>query len=86
MGKDKRDKMILALLIVVILLLGFLGYLFLVQPALSGLVTKGYNQAQVDLITAILTQVQSNGYVQIPAGENQSVVLVPYQQSSQSSQ
>jgi hypothetical protein len=83
MGKDKKDKFILALAIVVVLLLGFLGYLFLVQPALSGLVVKGYNQAQVDVITAILSQVETNGYVQIPAGENQSVVLVPYQQQTQ---
>jgi hypothetical protein len=81
MAKDKRDIVVLVLIIAVILLLGVLGYIFLLQPALSGLVVQGQNQGVQYTINAILTQVKSNGYVQLPTGENQSIVLVPYQQS-----
>ncbi len=86
MGKDKRDRLIIALVVVVILLLGFVAYLFLIKPAVSGYLVKVYNQGQVDAITAVLTEVQKSGYVQIPVGENQSVVLVPYQQSQTATQ
>jgi hypothetical protein len=55
MGKDKRDKVILALVVVVILLAGFLSYLFLVQPALSGLVAQGQNEG-VEYAIAYLAQ------------------------------
>ncbi len=80
MKKDKRDVLILVLAITVILLLGIIGYVFLIRPAINGLVIQGYNQAQVDLINTILAQVQTNGFVQIPTGEDQSIILVPYQQ------
>ncbi|VVB84101.1 Uncharacterised protein [uncultured archaeon] len=90
MAKEKRDILVISLIIVIVLLLGLMSYFFLIQPAINAQVVnwanKGYQQAQVDFINAILSQVQQKGYVAIPTGqENQSVVLVPYQQSAASS-
>ncbi len=83
MRKDKRDILIIALIFVIVVLVGIVSYVFLIKPALNGLVVSGYNQAQVDVLNAILLQVQQTGYVQIPISENQSIILVPYQDSSQ---
>ncbi len=83
MKRDKKNILILALTLVVVILLGALIYVFFVTPALNGLITKGYNQGQVDVVNAILTQVSSSGYVELPVNNNQSIILVPYQQPSQ---
>jgi hypothetical protein len=83
MGKDKRDKMILVLGIVVLLLLAVLGYIFLIKPAISGFVTSNQNEGARQIVSAILTQVNTNGYVALPTGNgNQTIVLVPYQQTT----
>lgn len=75
MAKDKKDFLILSLIIVVVLLLGLVAYVFLITPAMNGLVVKGYYQGVNDIVS----QVKTNGYVQIPTGENQTLILVPYQ-------
>jgi CHASE3 domain sensor protein len=84
MAKEKRDILVIALVIVVVLLLGFISYMFLIQPAINaqvvGWANKGYNQAQVDMINSMLSQLQQNGYVLLPTGEgNQTIALIPYQ-------
>ncbi|OGJ12434.1 hypothetical protein A3K82_02745 [Candidatus Pacearchaeota archaeon RBG_19FT_COMBO_34_9] len=79
MKGDKRTVLVLVLVLVIVILLGFIGYLFLINPALNGLVVRGYNQGQVDTINAILLQISNSGYVQLPAGNNQTLILVPYQ-------
>jgi len=75
MGKDKRDKIILALLIAVVLLLGFLGYLFLIQPALSGLVSQGQTEGMEYAITYIAQQAATCNTVPLTV-ENQTINLV----------
>jgi CHASE3 domain sensor protein len=84
MAKEKRDILVLALIVVVILLLGFISYMFVIQPAINaqvvGWANKGYNQAQVDMINSMLLQLQQNGYVLLPTGNgNQTIALVVYQ-------
>ena len=84
MAKEKRDILVLALIVVVILLLGFISYMFVIQPAINaqvvGWANKGYNQAQVDMINSMLLQLQQKGYVLLPTGNgNQTIALVVYQ-------
>jgi len=52
--KDKRDVLILGLGIVVILLAIVLCYIFLVQPALNGLVVEGYSIGQEETVSYIM--------------------------------
>jgi hypothetical protein len=75
MGKDKRDKLILALLVVVVLLLGFLGYLFLLKPALSGLVVQGQTQGVQYTVLQIAQQASTCKTVSLPVG-NQTMDLI----------
>lgn len=83
MKRDRKDVLILVLVLVIVILIGVVGYVFLVSPALNGLVIKGYNQGQVDTINAIILQVNNAGYVELYAGDNQSLILVPYQSETQ---
>ena len=84
MTKTKRDILVIALVVVVVLLIGFISYTFLIQPAINsqviGWANKGYSQAQIDMINSMLSQIQKNGYVLLPTGNgNQTIALVPYQ-------
>ncbi|VVB82766.1 Uncharacterised protein [uncultured archaeon] len=88
MGKDKRDKMIFILVAVVVLLLGFIGYLFLIRPALSGLVVQGQNQGVQYTVLSIAQQAATCKTVSLPVG-NQTMDLVwvkCLQQPSQTTQ
>jgi hypothetical protein len=75
MGKDKRDRVIFALVVAVVLLLGFLGYLFLLRPALSGLVVQGQNQGMQYTVLSIAQQAATCKTVSLPVG-NQTMDLV----------
>ncbi len=44
MKRDKREIIIWILVIVLLIALGILLYIFLIKPALSGMVTQGQNQ------------------------------------------
>jgi hypothetical protein len=88
MTKERRDVLVIALIVVVVLLLGFISYMFLIKPAINaqviGWANQGYTQAQIDMINSMLAQLQQNGYVLLPTGNgNQTIALVPYQQPSQ---
>ena len=78
MAKDKRDVVILSLVIVILLLFLILGYLFIISPIITARATAKYNQGQIDLVTNMLTQIQQTGAVRLPLGNNQVLVLVPY--------
>jgi hypothetical protein len=84
MAKEKRDILVICLVLTVVLLIGFISYMFLIKPAINAnainWANKGYNQAQIDMINSLLSQLQQNGYVLIPTGNgNQTIALVPYQ-------
>jgi len=84
---NKQGKIIVALVCVVVILLGFISYSFIIRPSIDNYVVSKQSEAQEMLISALLNQVQQLGYVQIPVGENQTLVLVPYvdQQANQES-
>jgi hypothetical protein len=87
MAKEKRDLLVISLIVVIIVLFGFLSYAFLIRPAINAQVVswanQGYNKAQVDMINTMLSQIQQKGYVVIPTGNgNQTIVLVQYQASA----
>ena len=75
-GNSKRLTIILVGIIAVLLLVVL--YAFILRPSINGyaikLQTDGVNYA----LNLILSEVQQKGYVQIPVGENQSIMLVPY--------
>ncbi len=75
MGKDKRDRIIFVLVAVVILLLGFLGYLFLLRPALSGLVVQGQNEGVQYTVLSIAQQAATCKTVPLALG-NETMELV----------
>ena len=70
------------LILVIIILAGVLAYTFLVKPMINERIQQkqidAYNLGQVDLVNAILVQIQQTGYVTIPVG-NSSLTLVPAQ-------
>lgn len=86
MGKDKRDKVILVLIVVIVLLAGFLSYLFLIRPALSGLVAQGQSQGVEYAITYLAQQLIECPSTGVPLTyQNQTMNLVAlecYQQGS----
>ena len=75
MAKDKRDKLILILILVVAALLLVLAFIFLILPAINGMVvqgqSQGYNYA-VEQLFSLASQCQK-----IPITfENQTINLV----------
>ncbi|PIO07196.1 hypothetical protein COU59_03580 [Candidatus Pacearchaeota archaeon CG10_big_fil_rev_8_21_14_0_10_34_12] len=80
-ARNKTNLVIGILIVLVILLAGMVVYSYVAKPLISGYSVKtynqGYSQGANDALITLLNQVQARGYVQIPLGNNQSVVLVP---------
>jgi hypothetical protein len=77
MGKDKRDKLILVLLIAVILLLAFLGYLFLIRPAISNYVVRVQNEGVEYAIYTLMYQASQCPSTGVPLTyQNKTINLV----------
>ena len=80
---DKSKPIIRILVLIIVLLALVILYAFVVKPAVTGYAinnlqegyVQGYQQAQVDLLNNIVTQLQQAGNAQIPVGENQVLVL-----------
>jgi len=74
---NKQGVLITILVLVIVILAGILAYVFLVRPTLTGYVVdrqiEGYNIC----LSSIVSQVQQNGFVQIPIG-NQTLYLAPF--------
>ncbi len=75
---DKTRVTITVLVILVVLLAGFVVYSFVVQPAIQGYVVQRQTEGVQIAVNTILAQIQQYGFVQIPVGENQTLILVPY--------
>ncbi len=81
----KEQKFLVPILVGVIVVLALLViYAFVVKPAINGYAVKSYNEGVNYAISTMISQLQNNGYVQIPLPNNQSVILVPYYQNSTS--
>jgi hypothetical protein len=82
MVKDKKDVLIRVLAFSLIILLLVLIYILIIGPMIKNkqslTYNSGYNQGQVDLLRAMVLQIQNQGFVNIPVNQNQSLVLIPY--------
>jgi hypothetical protein len=74
-GNSRRLTVILVGIIAVLVLI--LLYAFVVRPSINGYAVKLQTEGVDYALSAILSQIQQNGYVQIPVG-NQTLTLVPY--------
>jgi peptidoglycan/LPS O-acetylase OafA/YrhL len=75
-NKTKLTIRILSAVIVVLLL--FIAYFFVIQPQINKYTDeKRLEGIEYYVYQIILPQLQANGYVQIPVG-NQTLILVPY--------
>ncbi|MDD5700064.1 MAG: hypothetical protein PHH00_02635 [Candidatus Nanoarchaeia archaeon] len=79
----KRLTMVLVGVIIALVLL--VAYAFIVKPSINGFAVKLQNDAFAYTLNAIVSQVQQNGYVQIPAG-NQTLTLIRPELCSQLAQ
>lgn len=52
--KDKRDVLIWVLVLILVALLVLLAYIFLIKPAITGMVTEYYYAGQSDAISSII--------------------------------
>lgn len=73
--KDKRDKLILVLVFVIILLVGILAFVFLINPALNGLVVRGQNEGYNYAVQKIFSMASQCQEVQLNL-ENQTIKLI----------
>jgi len=74
---NKTNMLITVLVLVIVILLGIVGYVFFIQPAISGYTIQKQTEGVQIAVNSILAQLQQNGFVQIPIG-NQTLILVPY--------
>ena len=72
-----KNIMIAILALIIIVLAGVMVYSFVVKPKISGYNVEKQTEGVQIAINYILTQLQQNGFVQIPVG-NQTLILVPY--------
>ena len=72
-----KNIMIAILALVIIVLAGMMVYSFVVKPKISGYNVAKQTEGVQIAISYIIGQLQQNGFVQIPVG-NQTLILVPY--------
>jgi len=77
--KDRTKLVVISLIIVVIILIAIIGWALLAKPAMDKFILEkqqeAYVQGQGAVIQEILSQVERQGFVQIPISDTQSVVL-----------
>ena len=72
-----KNIIIVILALVIIVLAGVMVYSFVIKPKISGYNVEKQTEGVEIAINYILAQLQQNGFVQIPLG-NQTLILVPY--------
>jgi hypothetical protein len=75
MGKDKRDTLIIALVLVIAAFLLAFAFLFVVNPAISGMVTQQQNQGYAYAILSVMQKAATCQQVPLTAG-NQTIHLI----------
>jgi hypothetical protein len=65
--------------LVIVVLAIVVVYSFAVKPAFNGYVIEKQNEAQYIVLNALLSQLQQNGYIQIPLDNERVLTLVEYQ-------
>ena len=74
---DTKSIWITVLGLIVVIMALVMIYAFVIQPAISGYSVQKQSEGVQIAVNAILTQLQQNGYVQIPVG-GKTLILVPY--------
>lgn len=75
MRENKNKVVVLALIAIIVLLLGFIGYTFLIKPAFTGFVTRGQNEGVQYAILSIMQQAATCQTVPLTFG-NQTINLI----------
>jgi len=82
MAKDHKDVIIRVLAFFLVISFLLLIYFLIIGPSIKNKQISDYNtayiQGQVAFVNSMLSQIQNQGFVNIPLNENQSVILVPY--------
>ncbi|MCA9487976.1 MAG: hypothetical protein KC516_03375 [Nanoarchaeota archaeon] len=88
MVRDRNSKSLsMKILIAVVVILAlFIIFMFLVRPGVNNYAYKNQITGANAILGNIVQTVQAQGYYAIPLGENQTLVLVPYQQPAQAGQ
>jgi len=87
---NKSKTLVVSLIAIILVLAAVLIYAFAIKPAYTGYVTEqqelgaqyGYQYAYEEVMGNLFGQLQQNGYVQLPYG-NETVILVPYNPQAQ---
>lgn len=82
---NRTNVLITVLVVVIVILAGIMVYAFIVKPKISGYTVQKQTEGVQIAIDYIVAQLQQNGFVQIPVG-NQTIILVPYAQPGQQTQ
>lgn len=91
MGKDRKNILIMSLVLIVVFLLGLVGYAFLISPAITGFVTgeqnKGIQQGVQYAIYSIMQQAASCNPQGVPITfANQTMHVIALECSSKPTQ
>ena len=73
-----KNSLIVFLIVVILFLFGVIAYIFGVKPAINNYVIEKQTQGMDYALAIIVQQIQQNGFVKIPIG-NQTLILVPAQ-------
>ncbi|MEK6841626.1 MAG: hypothetical protein AABX91_00545 [Nanoarchaeota archaeon] len=79
---DRTKALIVILVLIIVVLAGVVAFTFLIKPKVTGYIVEKQTEGVQIAVNAILLQLQQQGFVQIPVG-NQTLILVPYQQPEQ---
>ncbi|MDE1848753.1 MAG: hypothetical protein KGH55_01855 [Nanoarchaeota archaeon] len=82
--RTPKNRLVVILIAVIAVLALLVIYAFAIRPAVSGYTINAQNAGINYALSAIVSQVQQNGYAQIPVG-NQTLILVPYNAQAQAS-
>lgn len=80
--EGNSNRMIVILAVVILVLATVIVYSFALKPSFNGYVVSKQVEAQDIVLNALLSQLQQNGYIQIPIGD-EILTLVPYQPEQQ---
>ncbi|MDP3992402.1 MAG: hypothetical protein Q8P79_02770 [Nanoarchaeota archaeon] len=72
-----KNVLIVVLVAVIVVLAAIMAYAFLIRPAFTGYTVEKQNEGVQIAVNYIVGQLQQQGFVQIPIG-NQTLILVPY--------
>jgi hypothetical protein len=85
--KSRFGAIIVTLILIILVLISFIGYIFVLKPSMNGYVVnkqiQAKNQAKDEVLNTILYQIQQQGYTQISDVQGNTIILVPYNPQTQ---